>query len=247
MFTRTSFMTKKPPKIAYLIPNFFTASSIFSGFFSISYAIEGFYTYSAWLILLALVFDGLDGRVARLTNTTSKFGMEFDSLADIISFGAAPAVLIYTYVGIDFGRLGIVVSALYVMFGAIRLARFNVMDSTEEPSIFIGIPIPTAAVFLSILVLLFEKYQFSGGFCIVMIIVMMGVSLLMVSNIRYPSFKKMDGIHVHYMRTLVAGVLTASLLILHPIEGLAILFSLYLLYGPMRAIYTIYHRHKLMK
>ena len=240
-------MSKKPPKIAYLIPNFFTASSIFSGFFSISYAIEGLYTYAAWLILLALIFDGLDGRVARLTNTTSKFGMEFDSLADIIAFGAAPAILIYTYIGIDFGRLGIVVSALYVMFGAIRLARFNVMDATEEPSVFIGIPIPTAAVFLSILVLLFEKYQFSSGFSIALILVMMGVSLLMVSNIRYPSFKKIDGLRVHYMRALVAGVLSASLLVLHPIEGLAILFSLYLLYGPIRVVYTIYTRHKLMK
>jgi len=240
-------VSKKPPKIAYLIPNFFTASSIFSGFFSISYAIEGLYTYAAWLILLALIFDGLDGRVARLTNTTSKFGMEFDSLADIIAFGAAPAILIYTYIGIDFGRLGIVVSALYVMFGAIRLARFNVMDATEEPSVFIGIPIPTAAVFLSILVLLFEKYQFSSGFSIALILVMMGVSLLMVSNIRYPSFKKIDGLRVHYMRALVAGVLSASLLVLHPIEGLAILFSLYLLYGPIRVVYTIYTRHKLMK
>ena len=240
-------MSKKPPKIAYLIPNFFTASSIFSGFFSISYAIEGLYTYAAWLILLGLIFDGLDGRVARLTNTTSKFGMEFDSLADIITFGVAPAVLIYTYIGIDFGRLGIVVSALYVMFGAIRLARFNVMNVTQEPSVFIGIPIPTAAVFLSILVLLFEKYQFSSGFSIAMILVMMGVSLLMVSNIRYPSFKKMDGLRIHYTRALVAGVLSASLLVLHPIEGLAILFSLYLLYGPIRAIYTIYSRHKLMK
>jgi CDP-diacylglycerol--serine O-phosphatidyltransferase len=240
-------MNKKPPKIAYLIPNFFTASSIFSGFFSISYAIEGLYTYAAWLILLALIFDGLDGRVARLTHTTSKFGMEFDSLADIIAFGAAPAVLIYTYIGIDFGRLGIVVSALYVMFGAIRLARFNVMNVTEEPSVFIGIPIPTAAVFLSILVLLFEKYHFSAGFSIAMILVMMTVSLLMVSNIRYPSFKKMDGLSVHYMRALVAIVLSASLLVLYPIEGLAVLFSIYLAYGPIRAIYTIYTRHRLMK
>ncbi|MEA1920285.1 MAG: CDP-diacylglycerol--serine O-phosphatidyltransferase [Campylobacterota bacterium] len=240
-------MPHKPPKIAYLIPNFFTASSIFSGFFSMSFAMEGLYTNAAWLILLALIFDGLDGRVARMTNTTSKFGMEFDSLADIIAFGAAPAVLIYTYIGADFGRLGIIVSALYLMFGAIRLARFNVMNTTQEPSVFIGIPIPTAAVFLSILVLLFEKYQFSSEVSITMMVVMMAVSLLMVSNIRYPSFKKMDGIKIHYMRALVLVVLSASLLVLYPIEGLALLFSLYLMYGPMRAIYTIYTRHKLMR
>jgi CDP-diacylglycerol--serine O-phosphatidyltransferase len=240
-------MNKKPPKLAYLIPNFFTASSIFSGFFSITFSIEGEFSFAAWMILLALIFDGLDGRVARLTNTSSKFGMEFDSLADIIAFGAAPGVLIYAYIGHDYGRLGIVISALYVMFGAIRLARFNVMSATEEPSVFIGIPIPTAAVFLSILILLFEKYQFSSGFAVAMMIVMMGVSLLMVSNIRYPSFKKVDGLKVHYMRALVAIVLSASLLILYPIEGLALLFSLYLLYGPIRAFYNIYTRYKLMK
>jgi len=240
-------MSQKPPKIAYLIPNFFTAASIFSGFFSISYAIEGLYVNAAWMILLALIFDGLDGRVARLTHTTSKFGMEFDSLADIISFGAAPAVLIYTYVGIGLGRLGIIVSALYLMFGAIRLARFNVMNATEEPSVFIGIPIPTAAVFLSIMVLLFEKYHISSTLSAVMMMVMMAVSLLMVSNIRYPSFKKIDSIKIHYIRALVGLVLSASLVVLYPIEGLALLFSLYLLYGPLRAIYTIYTHYKLIK
>ncbi len=240
-------VNKKPPKLAYLIPNFFTASSIFSGFFSITLAIEGNFTLAAWMVLLALIFDGLDGRVARLTNTTSKFGMEFDSLADIIAFGAAPAVLLYTYIGHDYDRLGIVISSLYVMFGAIRLARFNVMNATTEPSVFIGIPIPTAAVFLSILILLFEKYQFSATFGVIMMIVMMGVSLLMVSNIRYPSFKKIDGLKVHYMRALVVVVLSASLLVLYPIEGLATVFSLYLLYGPLRAFYNIYTRHKLMR
>ena len=240
-------MSQKPPKLAYLIPNFFTASSIFSGFFSISFAIEGFYEKASWLILLALIFDGLDGRVARLTNTTSKFGVEFDSLADIISFGVAPAVLLYAYIGEDYGRLGIIISALYVMFGAIRLARFNVMNATQEPTVFIGVPIPTAAVFLSILILLFEKYSFLHNFAVILMLVMMAVSLLMVSNIRYPSFKKVDGLSVHYIRALVGLVLSASLLVLYPIEGLAVLFTLYLLYGPVRAVYTIYSHHKLMR
>ncbi len=240
-------MNKKPPKLAYLIPNFFTASSIFSGFFSMTFAIEGDYSFSAWMILLALVFDGIDGRVARLTNTSSKFGMEFDSLADIVSFGVAPAILLYAYIAHDYGRLGVVISGLYVMFGAIRLARFNVMSVTQEPSVFIGVPIPTAAVFLSILVLLFEKYHFPSEMATLMMIVMMAVSLLMVSNIRYPSFKKVDRFSIHYMRALVGVVLIASLIILFPIEGLALLFSLYLLYGPIRAFYNIYTRHKLMR
>jgi CDP-diacylglycerol--serine O-phosphatidyltransferase len=155
--------------------------------------------------------------------------------------------LLYAYIGEDYGRLGIIISALYVMFGAIRLARFNVMNATQEPTVFIGVPIPTAAVFLSILILLFEKYSFLHNFAVILMLVMMAVSLLMVSNIRYPSFKKVDGLSVHYIRALVGLVLSASLLVLYPIEGLAVLFTLYLLYGPVRAVYTIYSRHKLMR
>jgi CDP-diacylglycerol---serine O-phosphatidyltransferase len=238
---------RKPPKIAYLIPNFFTSGSIFSGVFSIAYAIEGHYVLASWMIFVALLFDGLDGRMARLTRTTSSFGVEFDSLADIVSFGVAPAILVYQFAGHNFGRLGIVVAALYITFGAIRLARFNIMNATTEPSVFIGIPIPTAAVVLSVLVLLYEKYGLGGGFYIVLLVVMMGVSLLMVSNIRYPSFKKMDALSIHYMRAFVLLALCGSLVLLYPIEGLALLFMVYLLYGPFRAIYTIYTRHRLMR
>ncbi len=236
-----------PPKIAYLLPNFFTAASIFSGIFSMVFSIEGSFSNAAWMIFLALVFDGLDGRVARLTHTTSQFGMEFDSLADVVAFGVAPALLIYNYIGHDFGRLGIVITALYIMFGAIRLARFNVMNATTEPSVFIGVPIPTAAVFLSILVLFYEKYDLGAQMGIFTLIMMMAVSLLMVSNIRYPSFKKVDRYSIHYMRALVAVMLLASLIVLYPIEGFALLFTLYLFYGPVRAIYTIYTRHRLMR
>lgn len=240
-------MNTRPPKAAYLIPNFFTAASIFSGVFSMVFSMEGDYTSAAWMVFLALVFDGLDGRVARLTHTTSQFGVEFDSLADVIAFGAAPAILMYNYAAHDFGRLGIIVCALFVMFGAIRLARFNVMNAMTEPSVFIGVPIPTAAVFLSITVLFLEKYALSDSFKATLLVMMMAVSLLMVSNIRYPSFKKIDRYSIHFMRTLVAFLLTASLVLLYPIEVLALLLCLYLLYGPIRAVYTIYSRYKLMR
>jgi len=116
------------------------------------HATAGHFQQAAWLIFLALIFDGLDGRVARLTNSCSKFGVEFDSLADIVSFGVAPAMLLYLFAGEEFGRFGVVVTALYVIFGAIRLARFNVMSASTEPSVFIGVPIPTAAVFIALLV-----------------------------------------------------------------------------------------------
>ena len=110
----------------YILPNLFTGASIYLGILSVSYATMGKFHLACWLVLLSLIFDGLDGRVARLTGTTSKFGVEFDSLADVVAFGVAPAMILFCYVGYMYGKLGIIVSGLYVVFGAIRLARFNV-------------------------------------------------------------------------------------------------------------------------
>lgn len=233
-------MKNPPSSLLYILPNFFTAASIFSGVFSMISAINGDFSKAAWLIMLALIFDGLDGRVARLTNTCSKFGIEFDSLADIVSFGVAPALLIYLFVGHEFGRFGVVVAALFVMFGAIRLARFNVMTSHSEPSVFIGIPIPTAAVFLSLLVLLFEKYHLKLEFGLSILIFSIVVSFLMVSNIRYPSFKKVDFTPKHIMKLFVLLLFLALSIFMFPVEGFALIFVGYILYGPLRvaALFT---------
>jgi CDP-diacylglycerol--serine O-phosphatidyltransferase len=233
--------------LIYILPNLFTASGIFAGVFSMVSAVEGAFEQAAWLIMLALLFDGLDGRVARLTHTCSKFGVEFDSLADIVAFGAAPALLVYCYVGGDYGRYGIAVSGLFVIFGAVRLARFNVMTVKTEPSVFIGMPIPTAAVFLSLLVLLFERYGTlrSEGYLILALAVV--VALLMVSNIRYPSFKKVDMHAMHVTRSFVSMVFAALLIFLYPIEGLALLFGLYILYGPIRALVYVPRRFRRLK
>jgi CDP-diacylglycerol--serine O-phosphatidyltransferase len=187
---------------------------------------------------LALIFDGLDGRVARMTNTTSQFGVEFDSLADIISFGIAPAMLLYFFVGHEFGRFGILVSALYVIFGAIRLARFNISTAKTDPNVFIGLPIPTAAVFLSMWVLLFNKYTLQD-YSIVLLFLALGVAILMVSNFRYPSFKKVQLDRPMVFKTMIALVLVASLLYLFSAEGFAIIILAYTLYGPLRALRTL--------
>ena len=230
--------SKQRQNFAIILPNLLTSASIFSGVFSIINATQQHFENAAWLILLALVFDGLDGRIARLTNSCSKFGVEFDSLADIVSFGVAPAILMYLFAGADYGRFGVVVSALYVIFGAIRLARFNVMSSSAEPSVFIGVPIPTAAVFISLLVLLFEKYpQLNNG--VALLVVTVVVSLLMVSNIRYPSFKKLDMDKKHIRRIFIAVTAAFLLIFIYPIEGIVLLFTLYILYGPLRALYTL--------
>ena len=229
-------MRKTPTKLIYILPNLFTAASIFSGVFSIISAVNGNFEKAAWLIMLSLIFDGLDGRVARLTNTCSKFGVEFDSLADMVAFGVAPAFLIYMFVGFEFGRFGIVTSALFVIFGAIRLARFNVMTSSSEPSVFIGVPIPTAAVFVSLLVLLFNKYNFHIDYGIIIMFLAILVSILMISNIRYPSFKKIDFTPKHAMKFFITILLILFLIFMYPIEGFSFIFIVYILYGIIRAM-----------
>lgn len=225
----------KKSNLIYILPNLFTASSIFVGVISIVEASKGHFILSAWLVLLALVFDGLDGRVARMTNTSSQFGVEFDSLADIISFGIAPAMLLYFFVGHEFGRFGILVSALYVIFGAIRLARFNISTAKTDPNVFIGLPIPTAAVFVSMWILLFHKYTLQD-YSIVLLFLALGVAVLMVSNFRYPSFKKVELDKPMVFKTMITLVLIASLLYLFSAEGFALIILAYTLYGPIRAL-----------
>jgi len=232
-------MKKRPANLIYILPNLFTAASIFSGVFSIISAVNGDFEKAAWLIMLSLIFDGLDGRVARLTNTCSKFGVEFDSLADMVAFGVAPALLMYLFVGHEFGRFGVVVSALFVIFGAIRLARFNVMTVSSEPSVFIGVPIPTAAVFVSLLVLLFQKYGFNADYGLVVMLLSILVSFFMVSNIRYPSFKKVDFSPKHAMKFFVFILSALFAVFMYPIEGFALIFVLYIMYGLVRAVMLI--------
>lgn len=225
----------KKANLIYILPNLFTASSIFVGVISIVEASKGNFILASWLILLALIFDGLDGRVARMTNTTSQFGVEFDSLADVISFGIAPAMLLYFFVGNEFGRFGILVSALYVIFGAIRLARFNISTTKTDPNVFIGLPIPTAAVFVSMWILLFNKYNLQN-YAVTLLILALGVAVLMVSNFRYPSFKKVQLDRPMVFKTMILLVIIASLLYLYSAEGLAIVILGYTLYGPLRAL-----------
>jgi CDP-diacylglycerol--serine O-phosphatidyltransferase len=224
--------------LLYVLPNLFTASSIFVGVISIVEASKDNFVLASWLILLALIFDGLDGRIARMTNTTSQFGVEFDSLADIISFGIAPAMLLYFFIGHNFGRFGILVSALYVIFGAIRLARFNISTAKTDPNVFIGLPIPTAAIFISMWILLFHKYALES-YSIVLMFLSLSVAVLMVSNFRYPSFKKIQLDKPMVFKTMILFVLVSSLLYLFSAEGFALIIFAYTLYGPLRALRTL--------
>jgi len=234
-------------QLIYIFPNLFTAASAFLGIISILASASGQFEKAAVYILLSLIFDGLDGRVARLTNATSKFGAEFDSLADIVAFGVAPAMLFYFSIGHMYGKLGSLLCAMYVVFGAIRLARFNVMIGSVEPSVFIGVPIPTAAVVVSMWILFYKEYTIMQGFEALMLFGLAVLSFLMVSNIRYPSFKKIDFKKANLIKILVYMVISFSLLYLYPIEVGTFLITLYLMYGLVRGIYNFvvakYHKN----
>ena len=140
-------------KGVYLLPNLITSASLFGGFYSIIASLDGDFEKAAIAIFISAILDGLDGRIARLTGSTSKFGVEYDSLADLIAFGLAPGVLIFTWGLRPFGRYGWLAAFLYVVCGALRLARFNVQITTIESKRFNGLPIPAAAVLVAMTVL----------------------------------------------------------------------------------------------
>ena len=226
-------------RLIYLLPNLFTAGSIFLGMLSIINASSGHFEKAAWFMVISMIFDGLDGRVARLTNTTSEFGVEFDSLADVVAFGVAPAMLVYFYIGVDYGKFGALIAALYVIFGAVRLARFNVTTSENDPNVFIGLPIPTAAVFIVVWILMYLKYDLLESYSFIMLLAMLIMSLLKVSNIRYPSFKKTNINSNGKTKVLLIIITILSLTYLYPIEIITIIITLYTFYGLGRAIYFL--------
>ncbi len=222
----------------YVFPNFFTALSAFLGVISIISSINGQFEKAAWLIFICLILDGLDGRVARLTNATSKFGIEFDSLADIVSFGVAPAILFYQTIGHNFGKFGSMIAALFVVFGAIRLARFNVMTPSSEPSVFVGVPIPSAAIFVAGWVELYHRYHLKGLEVLISLMVLV-VALLMVSNVRYPSFKKIDMKKTQVIKILIFMIIIVGLLYLYPAEVVTLGITFYIFAGVVRAGYFL--------
>jgi len=187
---------KRRPSVLFVLPNLFTVSSIFCGLYAIIQATEGsapdrFYK-AAVAIFFAVLFDSADGRVARMTRTQSAFGLQLDSLADVISFGLAPAVLVYKWALSSYGLVGLFVCFVYAACGAMRLARFNVMAAEENhtPRFFCGLPIPLAAI--SIVSLVLVHYRTGGvefGNHPLLMVVMLILAVLMVSNVRYRTFK----------------------------------------------------------
>ncbi|ESP62691.1 CDP-diacylglycerol--serine O-phosphatidyltransferase [Smithella sp. ME-1] len=178
----------------YILPNLFTSASLFCGFYSIIASYKEHFVPASIAILFAVLFDGLDGRIARLTNTTSKFGAEYDSLADVIAFGVAPSLLAYCWAMSIYGKWGWLVAFLFVLCGALRLARYNIQIGIIESSVFNGLPIPAAASVIATTVIFFSsdyvgvEGTFHNIFIMIFVIIL---SLLMVSSIKYYSFKDM--------------------------------------------------------
>lgn len=227
-----------PRRGIYLIPNLLTSGGLFCGIFSIVQTMNGHYTMAALAILFANVFDGLDGRVARMTNTTSRFGVEYDSLCDLVSFGVAPALLIYKWALLPWGIWGWSAVALFVTCAAARLARFNVMAETAaegDGNHFMGLPVPASATMLISLVLMYRYVGRSGlpDKEVAVLLLTYALSLLMVSTISYPSFKKMQ---LHRRQPMSAFVVAVVMLTVAVAAYQVFIFSaasVYVLSGPV--------------
>ena len=176
----------------HILPSLFTTGNVFCGFYAFVAVLNEQFYFAAWAIVAGMIFDGLDGRIARLTKTTSAFGEQYDSLADIITFGMAPALLAYSWVLKPFGRLGWMAAFLFLLCAALRLARFNVTKPEIRSEHFIGLPSPASAVVIASIVIAFEDLFATRMNPFTMVMVVYALAFLMVSNIKYPAFKQFD-------------------------------------------------------
>lgn len=182
-----------PRRGIYLLPNLFTTGAMFAGFYSIISAIDGRFETAAIAIFVAMILDGLDGRVARLTHTQSNFGVEYDSLSDMVSFGVAPALVMYLWAFESLGKLGLFAAFVHTAGTALRLARFNTQVEVADKRFFQGLPSPAAAGLLAGGLWLSIEYDYAvESIKFVVIILTISTGLLMVSNFRYSSFKEID-------------------------------------------------------
>ncbi len=228
-----------------LLPSLLTTASLFSGFYAIISAINGQYFNAAVAIIISGVFDGLDGRVARMTGTTSRFGMEYDSLCDLVAFGVAPAILAYQWVLQPYGRYGWLAVFLYVATTALRLARFNTQDAETESKDFTGLPCPAAGGMIATSVLFCNFFDISGFVRdIVMLVTVYGLSYLMVSSVSYSSFKHAQTTRAKKFQTLVFTVLVIVVLATEPQVTLFCIGALYVLSGPLAAVYRFWAKDR---
>lgn len=223
---------KQPKKGVYLLPNTLTLCGMFCGFYAIMSAINGNFLHAAWAIILANIFDGLDGWIARLTNTTTRFGVELDSLSDLVAFGVAPSVMMYKWALMPFGRLGWAAAFLFIACGALRLARFNVQTGSSGSKAFKGMPIPGAASILSSVVIFY--YVHWDGIPdknVIYLVLTIFLALLMVSTLRYHGIKEVDFKEKKPFWMLIVFVMILFVMLIHPSTAIFVFAMVYLFWG----------------
>lgn len=237
----------------YILPSLFTAGNLGLGFLSIIYSIHNSFTPAAWAIMMALAMDMIDGRIARWTKSTSSFGVEFDSLADLISFGVAPSLMMYQMVLHTMNKPGIVIALFFVMAGAMRLARFNIKaQSGETGAEFIGLPIPAAAGILASFVLSYELFEVGPEITVKTIpilmkrmpfffktipIAMVLISFLMISSVPYIAFKRLNLNRPKSLQLVTLIIIGILLVLAYPQNTIFIIFLFYLISGI--AVYVV--------
>jgi CDP-diacylglycerol--serine O-phosphatidyltransferase len=229
----------------YLLPNLFTTAALFSGFYAIVSAMDGNFANASIAIFVAMVLDGLDGRVARMTNTQSAFGAEFDSLSDMVAFGVAPALVVFSWSLSDLGKVGWIFAFIYVAGAALRLARFNTHVGDEDKRFFTGLASPSGAGLVAGMVWALSDFGIDGGdisFLVGLLTALAG--LMMVSNVRYYSFKdfELKGRVPFFVILLV--VLVFAIISTDPSRILWFIFIVYSVSGPVQALWRWRQKQK---
>lgn len=228
----------------YLLPNLLTTAALFAGFYAVLASMDGQFEKAAIAIFLAMILDGLDGRVARMTQTQTAFGAEYDSLSDMVAFGLAPALVIYQWGLTEMGKLGWFAAFIYTAAAALRLARFNSQAATADKRYFTGLPSPSAAAVIagSVWVAVDNQLTFPGISWIAAILTAV-TGLLMVSNLRYNSFKEIDFKGKVPFFSIVVVMLVFAVILAEPPIVLFVVFMVYTLSGPVTSIHYM-RRHR---
>ncbi len=238
---RWSELRERRRQTIFLLPGLLTTGNLLCGFYAIVLTLDDHHQWAALALLVGMIMDMLDGKVARLTRTTTQFGVEFDSLADVVSFGVAPALLLYSWALRPLGRIGAGAAFLYVICGALRLARFNVLTGITDRRYFIGLPIPGAAGAVAAMVLYFGPVEFERPALFALACATYLLALLMISSIRYYSFKDLNFAKRHPFGVLLVAVLGILIVWPEPQLSLFVVFGAYALSGPVRWV-VLRHR-----
>ena len=230
------YVLPPPRRGIFVIPATITSLGLLAGFYSIISSLEAHFEFAAVMIAVAFICDALDGRVARLSRSSSQFGVELDSLSDVVAFGAAPAVLIYAWALRPLGAVAVVISGLYVVAAALRLARFNVQTGSVDKRFFVGLPVPGAAGMIAGIVLAYSYFELNAPrtLCGAMAPIMLALAALMVSTVPYPSFKGIDLRHTAPLELMVLVVVIAAMLIAMPQFTTFVVATAYVLSGPYK-------------